>query len=67
MKHTEKLAVSIREFATMMGVSQAHTWRLVNSGQIPSVKLGHRHCIPIQAINEMLAQDSQVKYVKHSA
>ena len=58
MATIEKKTVSIKEFATIMDVSQSHAWRLVNSGEVPSFRLGKRHCIPINAINEMLGEVS---------
>jgi excisionase family DNA binding protein len=56
MTTIEKKTVSIKEFATIMDVSQAHAWRLVKAGKVPSLRLGHRYCIPINAINKMLGE-----------
>ena len=67
MSLDEKKAVSIKEFATIMGISPTHAWRLVNNGGIPSVKLGKRHCIPIKAINKMLGETSDEDEVQLSA
>ena len=67
MTTIEKKAVSIKEFATILDVSQAHAWRLVKAGTIPSIKLGHRHCIPIKAINEMLGETTNEDEVQLSA
>jgi len=58
MEKTEKKAIGIREFATIMDISQAHAWRLVTSGEVPSVRLGKRHCIPMTAVNKMLGEVS---------
>ena len=41
-----------------MDISQAHAWRLVTSGEVPSVRLGKRHCIPMTAVNKMLGEVS---------
>ena len=54
MQDVEKKAVSIREFSEMMGISQAHAWRMCSTGEIPSFKIGKRHCIPMNAIDEMI-------------
>jgi excisionase family DNA binding protein len=67
MTTIEKKAVSIKEFATILDVSPAHAWRLVKAGKIPSVRLGHRYCIPISAINEMLGEVSNEDEVQLSA
>ena len=67
MEKTEKLAISIREFATKMGISQAHAWRLVDSGEVQSIKLGKRHCIPIKVIDKMLGDTPNEDEVQLSA
>lgn len=67
MEKTEKLVIGIREFATKMDISQAHAWRLVNSGEVPSFKLGKRHCIPMTFVNKMLGKVSNEDEVQLSA
>ena len=58
MTTIEKKTVSIKEFATIMGVSPAHAWRLVKAGNVLSIRLGHTYRIPTSAINEMLGEVS---------
>jgi len=67
MTTIEKKAVSIREFAIIMDISPAHAWRLINSSEVQSFRLGRRHCIPITVVNKMLGVDSNEDKLQPSA
>ncbi len=67
MPINEKKAVSIKEFANIMGISPTHAWRLVTDEKVPSIRLGNRHCIPMTAIKEMLGEVSNTDEPRISA
>ena len=54
--------VSVRKFATIIGISDRQTWRMVRDGSIPSIKLGRRRLIPladaVAAIHQLDRQDA---------
>jgi excisionase family DNA binding protein len=49
-----KLACSIQEAATYIGVSKRLVERLVASGEIPSRKVGSRRLIPVASLTRWL-------------
>ena len=51
----DRWAISVTEMARRLDISRAHAYRLVASGEIPSVRLGHRTVVAVRAIDEMLA------------
>lgn len=55
----QPLLLSVRQAARLMGVGTTLCWELVNSGQLPSVRLGRRVLIPRAAV-ERLAHTSEV-------
>jgi predicted DNA-binding transcriptional regulator AlpA len=52
----ERLAVSIKEFTQMFGLSLSMGYTLVNEGRVPVVDFGSRIVIPMKWINEQLEQ-----------
>jgi len=50
MATIEKAAVSVESAAVMLSVSRSMCWRMVNSGELRSVRAGKRVLIPISAI-----------------
>lgn len=50
----QKLVLSIDEAAEALGVSRAHGFRLADEGVIPTVRLGRRRVVPIDALRRML-------------
>lgn len=50
----EKLAISVRELAEVLGVSKSHAYELVKTGVVPSVKLGKRIVIPVNKLQGIL-------------
>jgi excisionase family DNA binding protein len=51
-----KLALSPREVATALGVSQTTVYEQIHQGQIPVVKWGRKILIPKVALAKMLAE-----------
>lgn len=50
----QRRAVTVREFARMVGVSNSQAYKAVNEGWVRSVKLGRRFVIPLPAVDEFL-------------
>lgn len=46
------------EAARILGISRAHAYDCVRSGELPSITLGRRVVVPRQAIEELLARGS---------
>lgn len=60
--HIEILADGLErvsESARYLGVSRSLIYRLINTGVLPSVKIGHNRRVPIRAVRE-LASDNLV-------
>jgi len=51
----ELWAISVPEAGRRLAISRAHAYRLVASGDLPSVRLGHRTVVPLGALRSMLA------------
>ncbi len=50
----EQLTYSVADVARIFGVTPSHVWRLCQSGEIPSVRLGSRILIPRETIERLL-------------
>ena len=58
----EKLAVSIEEFAAMVGIGKTKAYALSKSKGFPTVRLGKRVVIPVKSLEKWLAeQEAQSK------
>jgi predicted DNA-binding transcriptional regulator AlpA len=55
-RQPERLAVSIKEFTEMFGLSLSMGYTLVKEGRVPVVDFGSRIVIPMKWINEQLDQ-----------
>ena len=55
---TEDKGLSVQEAAKRLGVSRSTAWRMVQSGELRSVRAGKRVIVPESAINEYLAGNS---------
>jgi excisionase family DNA binding protein len=51
---SDPLAVSVPEAARLLGISPRHAWNLVQAGELPVVRLGHRVVISREHIEEVL-------------
>lgn len=49
----EPLTLTVDELARKIRISRQHAYDMVQSGEIPSVRLGRRILIPARVINEM--------------
>jgi excisionase family DNA binding protein len=49
----ERLAMSIPEAAKALGISRNHAYMLAAKGEIPTIKLGNRFVVPIEALRKL--------------
>ena len=47
-------ALTAEQVAELLGISRAHAYELMRTGEIPSVRLGRRVVVPRAVIDEML-------------
>ena len=59
-----KLVVTIAEVAEMLGISLNHAYVMANTGQIPSIKLGRRIMIPLDALQRKMNGEEVTKNEK---
>ena len=52
----DRRALSVREVAARLGVSEWLIEKAIRNGTLASVKLGARRLIPVDAVEELLAQ-----------
>jgi excisionase family DNA binding protein len=55
-KSDESLTLSVNATAKMLGLSRATAYEAIHTGQIPSLRFGHRIVVPRAALKNMLAQ-----------
>ena len=61
MSTIERAAVSVEAAAVLLSVSRSMAWRMVNSGELRSVRAGKRVLVPMSAINEFLGDSGNGK------
>lgn len=49
-----RATVTVREAASILGISRSSAYELVRSGAIPSLRLGHRLVIPRRLLMQMI-------------
>lgn len=54
MKNGTTQTLSVPEAAKILGIGIAHAYRMVNSGEIPAIRVGKRWLIPKKALDTML-------------
>ena len=54
MEAITRQTLSVTETAQLLGISRAHAYDCVRSGQIPSITLGRRVVVPRRVIDELL-------------
>lgn len=54
MAQVQCQTVSVREAAEILGISRAHAYDCVRTGEIPSINFGRRVVVPVRALNELL-------------
>jgi len=52
----EKLTISCEEARKQLGVSRGSIYQAVNTGQIPSIRVGRRILIPVNALRKLLEE-----------
>lgn len=52
---SERRTRTIEETAHILGLSRSTTFRLAKTGELPSIKIGRRVLVPLDAIERMLA------------
>ena len=50
MPEIEKLTLSVPEAAEALGVSRAQAYIMVNSGELPSIRVGRRRLVPLDKL-----------------
>jgi excisionase family DNA binding protein len=55
MKKPTKLTISVTEAGERLGVSRNLAYQAARSGEIPTVRIGHRLLVPIAAFERLLA------------
>lgn len=53
---TERDAYTVPEVAARLGVTARHIYRLVETGEIPCIRLGRRVVIPTPVYRELIGQ-----------
>ena len=53
-----KLTLNVKEVAALLGISENLTRAAIDSGEIPSMKIGRRILIPRIALEQMIARES---------
>ena len=56
-----KLVFTIAEAAKLLGISLNHAYVMANTGQIPSIKLGRRIMVPIDALHRKISVEGVTK------
>lgn len=51
-----KLVVTVSEVASLLSISLNHAYAMAKSGQLPTIRLGRRIMVPVDALNQMLSQ-----------
>lgn len=52
----EKITMTVKEMASRLGVSRVKAYQLVNCEGFPKLRVGTRILIPVQALNEWVAE-----------
>ena len=50
----DRLAYSVEEVASLLGLGSATAWRLVQTGELPSIRLRSRRLVPARALDALL-------------
>lgn len=53
-ENAQRLALSVEEARSILGLSRGLIYQAVRSGQIPSIRIGRRILIPSAALDRML-------------
>ena len=53
-KRTERLTMTVPEAAERLGIGKNQAYEAARSGQIPTIKIGHRVLVPVTALEDKL-------------
>ncbi|MBA2283640.1 MAG: helix-turn-helix domain-containing protein [Acidimicrobiia bacterium] len=67
MDDDDRWAISVAEAGRRLDISRAHAYRLVASGELPSLRLGHRTVVPVWALRALLAEPAQKRLMSSAA
>lgn len=56
MTSDERLTLTIREAAALLGLSRGSAYQAVLTGQMPHIKIGRRLLVPRVALDRLLAE-----------
>ncbi len=56
-----RLALSCREAAEALGISERTLWQHVKDGRIPHVRFGSRRVFPLRVLEEWLLQEARTE------
>ena len=56
-----RLTLSIAETAQALGISRPSVYTLLRQGELPTIKLGRRTLIPVDALRQWIADQAGVK------
>lgn len=59
--HNERMTVTVKEAADLLGVSRSLAYEMVAAGTLPSLRLGRRIVVPRAALLRMLNGDQPAK------
>ena len=55
----ERLALSTNETGAALGISQRSVQRQVAAGKLPSIRVGHRVLIPLEALKDLIREQTE--------
>ena len=58
MKNITRNTYSVEEAARILGISRSHAYKVVTTGELPSITLGERILIPITALEQLLTPNN---------
>ena len=56
-----KITYSIAEASKVLGISKTNTYKDAHEGLVPSLKIGSRILIPVQALEEFVRNETMEK------
>ena len=57
-KITERLAVTVEEASSALGISRSRAYEIIKRGQIPTIKLGGRLLVPWSQLTALIERKS---------
>ena len=58
MQQVQRLTYSVEEVSRILGISRSHAYKAVETGEIPSITIGHRKLVPKAVLDEILSAKS---------